>query len=508
MKNSIILLVLVTTVLFSACQEEYIEPNEFSDVGWYTSQFRETELFKIGVNDYISFANLSQNEVEHFWAIDRSSFFLEGPIGRTDSVFSKYIVNPGDTMSVEKTVHVLFTQGGLQQVRLYNTFRDSVAFRGQDTLSAQKVGDLWVIDTTFVVDVYDTIVTNVLVRQEGVDLALGTDTIYVEAGATLEFVDLTTVGRPDTRSWRVAGESSSDSTAQLTFKKLGVFEAVFTSSRAEPNIPTDFERFILPNPIKVIPSSKPFELAARITETEDETLLVPFNGELNPFANQTTNFTVTINGQPASISSVTLSTNDATIVEIKMAEPIYRPDTIVVSYVGGTLESTDTRLAQAFSDEQVIMHDVNLLPTSYGFEPEGEGWEPMWDNGADFEYTTEKAASGQYSLKITKLEGQAAGKFHSIGIPFNMEAEKTYTLKYKIWVDPANTANSINTWILPNWKQFWQPLSDLPKGEWVTITQEHTAPAAEDERRFMIQIPENGTFYFDDFYMVEKEERP
>ena len=49
----------------------------------------------------------------------------------------------------------MFTKPGFHTVRLYNTFKDEVTYRGADTLVAKKAGDIWVVDTTFTVDVYD-----------------------------------------------------------------------------------------------------------------------------------------------------------------------------------------------------------------------------------------------------------------------------------------------------------------------------------------------------------------
>jgi len=505
---------LLMALMMSCEEEEYVEPNDFSDVAFYTSQFRNEE-FVIGVNDYISFADLSHNAIDHSWSISSGNYFLEGPISNSDTLLQKLIVNEGDTVSLEKTVHVLFSKTGLQTVRLYNTFKDSVAYRGTDTLSARKEGEVWVLDTTFVIDVYDTIAPLASVKQEGAEIAISEDTIYVEAGTELEFTDLTTQGRPDTRSWNVRDvenglsiASSSDSVATLVFKKLGVYKATLNSSRTGQNIPAGFASLIISNPIKVIPSSKPFVLNGNIYEGEDQTIYVPYNGEFQPFAGVPSDFTVMVNGAAFNISSVSLNSDDATLIEIKLSDQIYRSDSITVSYVGGTIKSTDERLAEAFSDVPVMMHDVNLLPDGYGFEDGGAAWAAMWDNGADFEFTTDKAASGQYSLKIVKSEGQAAGKIESINSLFCLEAGKTYEIRYKIWMPESNTAASMGIWLLPNWKQFWDNLANKPRGEWVTVTKEYAPAAAEDGRRLMIQITADGEYYFDDFYLSEKDVRP
>jgi hypothetical protein len=496
--------------VFTACQDdEYDIPNDLSAVGWYTSNFRNTE-FQVGIDNYISFSDLSQNALSHSWTIGDGSYFLEGPISRTDSAFEQFIIPDAGMETAEETVHVLFTKGGLQPVRLYNTFSEKVVFMGRDTIEAKREGELWVIDTTFMVDVFDTIVPAVLIRQEGVQVPVNEDTIYVEAGGTLDFVDVSTVGRANTWQWNVAGETSADSAATIVFKKLGVFQATLNISRSGETLPADYEFYRIPNPIKVIPSSKPWELAGEIAELEDETIVIPFNGEFLPFLNKEAFFMVKVNGTEFPIASVTIDANDATLLNIKLVDPIYRPDVITVTLLPESgINSTDYRSPTPFEDESVVMHDVNLLDElSFGFEDGGAGWAPMWDNVAAYEFTTEKAASGSYSLKVVR-DGGAISKIQSLNAKWNWQGGKTYTIKYKVWIDPAVTdGGSWNMWVLPNWKQFWEPIDGKARGEWVTVEKEFTPDADEADRLFMIQVNKDGTFYFDDFYIVEKEVRP
>jgi hypothetical protein len=491
----------------ASCSRDYVEPTAFSDVGWYTSNFRNAE-YKIGINDFVSFSDISRNATTHKWEIPEGNFFLEGVLTRKDSVLDNYIKKGAGLVSKDKTVHVYFKKSGVQKVRLYNTFPDSVAFFGLDTLYSVKQGNVWVIDKTFNVDVYDTIQPQIQIRQDGAVKALSKDTIYVEAGGTLEFVDLTKIGRPDTRSWTVAGVTSKDSVAKIVFKKLGTFNAVFASSRSGLNIPPEFAQIKVPNPIKVIKSTKPFVLAGKVVELEDETIQVPFNGEFAPFVGQEKFFAVKVNGKPFAIKSVTINAKDATLLAIKLVERIYRPDVITISLLPGSpLSSTDERVPQVFADVPVVMHDVNLLPEAvYGFEGAGTGWVPMWDNTAAYEFTTEKAAAGKYSLRIKAVTGK--GAFTSEKAPFTLKSGTTYTYRYKIWVDPATPAASINTWILPNYQQMWQSLNGLKTGKWETVTSDLKYTGDPTGRFLFVHCPEPGTYYFDDFYLVEKELRP
>ncbi|GAB3658822.1 hypothetical protein GCM10028791_31990 [Echinicola sediminis] len=505
----------VFTSLVSCMEEDYIAPSDFSDLGWYTSFLREP-VYLTSVGNFESFSDLSQGAVEHTWTIGSGNFFLDGSISRKDTLLTEFIINEGDTVSTAKTIHVLFQKPGVQYVRLINKFRDSVAFRGIDTVGTKWDGEYWVLDTAFMVDVYDKVEALSQIEYNGELVSRGEDTLYVEAGTKVEFTDLSTKGRPNARSWQIRDiqsaqniAGSQDSVALIQFNKLGVFQAFLNASRSGEKIPAGSDRDTIPNPIKVIPSSQPFELSGDIVELEDQTLRMSFNGEFKAFSGGTDLFKVMVNGVEFDVSSVSPAASDPTKLDLKLTQEIYRPDEILVSFEGGQLLSLDERSPKPFMEVPVKMHTVNLLNNAaYGFEDGGEAWEAMWDNGATVEYSTEQAASGNYSLKVTKTEGQAQGKIHSINAPFSLEQGKTYLLNYKIFVAEGTTSPSISLWLLTNWKQFWENVADKPRGEWVEVSIEYTALAGDINRRFMLQIPQNGTFYFDDFWVMEKEERP
>lgn len=503
--NSLIIFILTITAFFYSCEkmDEYIQPNVFSDAVVYTSQF-QNEQYRIGINDFISFSDLSQNATSHTWKIPEGSFFIKGDISNSDTDLDKYII--GDqTESSEKTVHVLFKKGGIYPVRLYNTFNDSVPF-------AEKVGDIYVLDTTFMVDVYDTIVAQAMIRKDGVEIPFGNDTIYLEAGSFLEFVDLSTVGRPNSRTWQIIGESntitSTDSVAKIMFRKLGNYTVSFQSSRVGQNMPGDWDDLQIPNPIKVIKSTQPFILYGNIYEEEDQSIKVPFTGEFEPFTNKEEFFTVMVNGVEFPILSVQPDQNDFSTLSIILKDRIYRSDSILISYSGGELISTDGRPAESFENVKVVMHDINMLSEAvYGFEDGGASWSYL-EGTAEYEFTTEKAYSGDYSLKIVVSNNDNVKVQCDKGL-FDLEEGKTYDIQYKTWIDPSSTGSALNVWMLPTWNPqllLWIP--DIEKGKWVTVKHEYTAGPGRTDQFLMVHPYENGTYYFDDFYLNLQDKRP
>ncbi|MBI9057100.1 MAG: hypothetical protein JEZ01_04965 [Labilibaculum sp.] len=528
MKNINLIFGLFMLLLVVGCDDEYEPLNEYSDVQWYTD-LSHGRSNAVGLDKYLSFSDLSQNALSHEWQLEKNSgaMYLTGNINYKDSVYTNFIDEDATNISYDQTVSVLFTKPGLQNLRLLNTYNEYVEFIGADTLAAVKQGDVWVIDTTFVLDVYDTLQPAVKLFHNGVEIldvpansgVVLADSaswpIYeIEAGESIEFVDMTTIDRPSGRNWMVPGGSgvASDSVAEYFFYRLGTFKPMMDSNRDGVGIPYGYERQVIPMKIKVNKSSLPFELVGNINELEDQTLQLSVTGEMVPFFNQEEFFTVHVtnpNGfdQDIAVESVKINAQVGNMIDIKLSEPIYSyNDVVTVSYSGGNIESLDERALTEMVDLPVVMYNPNVLnDPAYGFEDAGAGWIPMWDNTATLDYTTEKAASGSYSLKMTQFGGK--GKVESKNAPIAMKVGATYLYTYKVWIDASTTAGSISTWFFPEWKQNWVGIGSTPRGEWVTISKEYEYNLG-GTLIIMFTINGDGLVYVDDFSMIEMDVRP
>ncbi|WP_282135510.1 hypothetical protein [Seonamhaeicola maritimus] len=550
-KIYLIAVVLITS--FWACQDDdYDKPNVFSDVGLYHSQAQAP--LDINIFEYITFANTSQNFTHHEWTIDEGNFFLEGPFQWRDSMelYEKQIINPGETKSEEKTINVYFKKSGWNEVRMFNIFDEYVEFRGYSfergyyTQPAENVAGKWVIDTTLMVYVRDTIVPEIEVKQAGALLDItGTDTIYVEAGDALEFTDKTTIGEPTGRNWfirtfpvdgqteHIAG--SNLEVANIVFKKLGVFQGGINVSRSGQNIPADNDRLIIPRPFKVIPSSKPFELTGVVREQEDETIRIPFNGEFVPFFQKESFFEVKLDQGGTitnlQIKSVAVNEDDATFLDIVLDEPIYRPDVITVSLLDGSgIESTDTRIPVSFTDEPVIMHNVNLLPPMVA-SPDDGGFQgdDSWNDGGtnnnaswgNMEVSTEEVATGTHSLKCILKPGEnRVQPSATLSQPIIFEPGVDYTFSYKRFIEPGSVVSGgarSGFFFISNWGDQWiwtnYGNGNEPQGVWNEFIKTDVKQT-QVFSRMMFRAIIDGTnscdavVYYDDFYLVKTEVRP
>ncbi|WP_165748807.1 hypothetical protein [Cellulophaga sp. Z1A5H] len=518
MKNKFIIIALVIG-LFTACnRDEYEAPNSLSDVSWYTSGFRDT-IISVNVNNFASFSDLSQGALTHKWTVEEGSFYLKGPITRSDTIFDDFKILPESLESEDETIHVLFTKGGLRTVNLYNEFSEYVEFKGADgfVFPSKEVAGKWVIDTTFIVDVYDTIVPKILIRQNGIVVPheSETDEIIVEAGSTLEFVDVSTVGRPDTRSWSIAGVTATDSLSVIQFNKLGSYKGNLNISRQGENLPGDFDNYKIPATITVIPSSLPFEVASDIVELENQTIQIPYNGEFAPFSDQSDYFTVTVNGTPFAITTIGLNASNATFLELKLQEQIYRSDIITVSYDGnGDFESTDTRIPAAFTDIPVAMFQHEVI--KFDFESNGGNWTAHAENlpTTIIGVSTEQAASGASSLKIDAGASGNWSGFENLVDQFHLDAGVLVQYEYKVYKATGASVNFIAPWISNTGgtvTQFWHnDIVTAPDNTWVTIrpAKQWAAGDTADDFNMYLRHSGSGTLYFDDIRIIEVDDRP
>ena len=523
MKNIIksVLFIITFSVVFTACQDdEYDKPNTFSDAGFIHSGFR-SDLITLSVNKFASFADMSQGAISHKWTIEEGSFFLEGPIQRRDTVYDKFIKTPIELESEDKTVHVLFKEGGLKKVRLYNVFDEYVQVRGENGIyPAKEVDGKFVIDTTLFVDVYEKLVPEMLIRQDGVvvDHTDSTAVITVEAGGVLEFVDLTSVGRPTHRYFNIAGNEYTDSVSEVPFFKLGNYKGNFRVTREDPNLPPGAAWYRIPATVKVIPSSLPFELSGDIVEGENQTIHVPFSGEFAPFADQKAYFSVNVANQPQiGIESISINSQNGTILDIKLTETIYRNDVITLSYDGnGTLESTDTRKPVAFTDVPVKMFQHILK--KYDFESGEDEWEGKTVNSGWYNtkgasnFSTEQALSGTQSMKMEATGGNFSG-FRTLTDTFSLTAGTQIQMVFHVY-KTEGTFNLMAPWLIRDdgfQDQFWDnKVKNAPFNEWFEIipNKVFTVPATKDNYGWWVRTNGTGTIYIDDVIIRVFDNRP
>jgi len=453
-KIGLIIGVLLMAFIYG-CEKEYEPLMKFSDVGWYHTGSNKPGN-AIGVNKYYSFSDLSQGELEHRWELldGEGTKYLTGAITREDKEYEKLIDKDKGLVNEDKTIHVLFTEPGLKTVRLYNTFADSVIYKGNDTIPAVKVGGEWVMDTSFVVDVYgemkpelkvaytnpNTNVTDTIVNLTG-EYEVPADTaewnkITIKAGEFINFIDFTTQDRPTGRTWTVEGgspASSGDSAAIINFYRLGKFYPSFTTTRSATNIPGGSASTAIPLEIEVIKSDLPFGIVGNIAELPNQTLQVTLNGEIAPFTGEEVNFVVSITNNgvavPMTVKEAKINDSEGNVIDLLLDGEIYNTDEITISWDNGSIVSLDGRDLTSFMSVPVEMYMPNLIMDP-GFEEGGGNWASPSNADGTSEYSTTDPASGNNCYRLSVVEGQSRAAALSKN-SFKLVAGKKYLWTYK-----------------------------------------------------------------------------
>ena len=424
MKKNIAFITFIAILLIVGCEKEDFKTTH-SNFEWYSTQEKEESMF-VEVGGKLDFVDVSLNALSHSWTIQEGSYFLERTFTNNDSIYDDFIAG-NELESVEKSVSVLFTEPGLSTVRLLNTFDRPVKwYHGEsDTLFSTQIEDgLWQIDTLMVVDVFEKMLPAFKVLKNGTevlsvsasDMPTEADTaswptVALQEGDTLNYIDLTTIGRPTGRTWLIDVGATEEliayaDTFNAAYNIVGTFLAgKMISNRGGVGAPPSNVEKLIPMKVKVSYSTAPILLntSIAITENASQVLTVPVTGFISKVQGSAEHFTVHVkNGsfeQDIAVTSVAINTSDATKLELKLADEIYNTDEITVAYdgQGNVTNASGFRVLQAFDATPVEMYwenawDADMLNFEKGEWPV-QNWPGLWS------LSTENVFDGTYSYK-------------------------------------------------------------------------------------------------------------
>ena len=546
--KKLIFSICLTTLLIFGCDKEPITPLEIADFSVAVAGASRSTAGNIAIDNPLTFLDISRNVISREWTISDGGSFIRDDFTGADTDFTPFIIPSAGKISTEQKINVLFTTPGIQSVRIVNTF-DEEPTDGPAT--AVQQGSSWVIDTTYMVDVYANLqpAFKVFKGDEEVLSITANDlpdpnnsatwpVIELEAGQTLTYVDLTTVGRPNQRDWSFEGAvpaTSRDSVATVSYFALGTYQnSGFTAVRGSDRPAQEFLK-IIPITIQVSPSTEPFLFVGNLNESIDETISFNVGGELAPFSGQEDAFTVNVTNEGTGfnadipVSSAKVSDSDATKIELTLTAPIYNSDIVTVSYNGSGITSADARTLSEFGPEVVSMQFAdNVLPSDWaGFEVTNTNWkkafcEGLWvgnSNGsADapvFTRTEDFSNVGIASMKFTLPDGIDADKtlqgtdFKDFGLPAG-----SYLLSFKLYLDPANTMKTLNTVVNEPLTTISWDITNVARGEWVELSQIQSFDEAPTKRYDLKVIAAENEglsgeqiFYVDEYSFIPLEVR-
>jgi len=541
MKKINLLYILILFAGFVGCEKDYVAPNSFSDVSWYSVVHDQVNRYPIiGQGDYFSIADLSQGAIEHKWELlNPDIYFLGGQIVRNDSTLEEKIIGGGivGDFSTDKTVHLYFPKGGIQSVRLYNTFDKEVKFVGKDTTFTSvydPVKKVHVFDHTFTVDVYHDVVADYKVYRENGDsidfTAADTIRVNLNPGDKLSFAqNVDSIYHITDVQWTFPKGVPTSSTAdslQVTFYSPGVIKGIkLRANRSGNGIPSSNQ--IVEIPLEITVANGPFK-PVDITKISATSVKVQLSGVAKSIP-AAADFTVTANnaalGQNFSIgvSSVALS-EDGTSAVLTLSAPIYSNDEVEVSYIGTTVKSVDGRTLQAGSVTLAPITELGVVDTGFfGFESGTDAWVNKGGAGL-YEFVANPASEPGTSAKISVKSGGATVFLESPSV-VPLQAGTKYKITYRLFLfSRANLNNGFGLRLVPGGAAYndanalvsdWMAYSNtshFKEGQWVTHSYEKVASKTAD---YYLHIrvgqgnsTEYGTFYIDDINVEVVDTRP
>ncbi|WP_303317227.1 SwmB domain-containing protein [Flavivirga abyssicola] len=391
MKNikNLFKVILLLFIVSSCDDDEFVPPNEFVDVAFTSSLGLGAK--EVDVNDYSGFLDLSSGATYHEWRIPKTAFFLKGPIPGNATNLDEFIINPGDTITNDRTALVLFKEAdSVAKITIYNEFDEYTEFilntgfdpvAGStiiDTTRTELINGKWVYEYTLTIDVYDTIVPDMAIRDidgnpidyrnlSSIDLKFNDKLIFEDLSET------TNNARPTSTRWRVHTiEDNEDDEINIfngttkidtiTFnKQIGSFRGKLTSNRDRTEtIKADSEIFDIPVVFNVTALDESFTQTGSVEELPDGTIQVPLSSIVADIGSSpVASFTVNVNGSPATINSVIKSNTAGNTLIVTLETDIQETDVVTISYDGnGGLQSLDERPLQAFSNVAVANYIV------------------------------------------------------------------------------------------------------------------------------------------------------
>ena len=583
--KKILFLTTVLLTVFSSCKDDDFEPlNDVAECTWHlSSEDGNAEPIIIGLNKYLALMDLSQGAISHRWEVSETGTkFLSGEMqwGQTD--FTNMIDESIPHVNDLKLISVYFEQPGQHTIRLCNTFHKPVTYFyskwNKDLGKSEKFqyvskleGDVYVMDTTFVVDVYaPELEPGVKVYRDAectveveTGITGGTDenpeykTVEIEYGDKLYFKDAS-YDRPN--SWifncqragivKVEAETA-DAITPLLFRTLTSAEGIindkpltvnYTVERvSDPDnkyVPTAVAKTItIPLSIVVKPSSAPLDYTIKqVDQTHINVYLnnSQFKADVNELDHST--FSLNWTNENSNAQSGTVSFSSAKIVksetgnkdliqlEIANGDKIYNTDKMYLSCTENANVLFDGKgfSIPAPSEPNVI--------TTYGFFFDDDFEDPSTDKNWNLTINGKTPTPYSFVDNPDPDEINASArcfKADAVTVGCRTMSSKTflgtvgkYTLRFKYYLVNKGTDGLSPSFVpedkigttAPNglWQKSggWLHLLNKPGGQW---TEFSCSIEGIKELEVALSMRFNGfkdEIYFDDFFFGYIEERP
>ncbi len=533
------LTLMLSAMIFTACQEEFDAPSKTPSNVHVTTGFNNASPI-VQINGFETFADLSPGVKSRLWT------FPGGDVTNVET-------------SKEAVLRVQFLKTGNYEVTINQEFHENPWDWRTNSFRTSNIND-----STIYVTVVDSIKSQLKIfyvdinGEDSTKLNLADGALNQLMAGEVIRIKHTTIGAPTLFEFESEGSTmvsifEEDSVVDMKFKRLGSYGFEFTASRTKPlgSNSVSFE-----NLIEVIPSTRPVVLES-IYRHDPNTVGLVFSRSIADPSSNAADFSVRAKNRVTSalgipndfnkllpITEVTTAAGDEdNIVLIRLDDQLYNSDSVFVSYTGAVLASTDGIAIDQFTEELLIFDRVNRAAQYGGFENLGAGWKQFDESGprtdagyGEFSFSTENPHSGDYSLWLSTdrdendnaewievvvdvdlTSADAAFAYNAVAVE---EGDKFY-ISYYIYVVETNPigpdvweASSMYLWLMADKLkivEFRSNKATHPIGEWVKIDGVwggiDGATGSAVLRPYFRSIG-NITVFIDDLEIYEYEERP
>ncbi|GGZ67985.1 hypothetical protein [Algibacter mikhailovii] len=520
------LFLFVVLAILSCDKDELVNLVEPSHRVIVTSEMNFDNTINVG--GHIDFGDISQGVESRLWTFPETVSTIVGASGNTSS---------------KDVVKGLFNTPGVYDVTLNQVFKKNV-YPNEDS---QEPIDGRELDTTIVVTVLGPVEAYIKAHYINDDGTTGeeldlSDNAENELTAS-KYVRLsyTADGAPEDFVWNLPGAkpdqvAEAEPEVDVRYSKLGSWDLQFIASR---NRPGGADTINVKKFIKVVASTEPVTLDRVFEKTKETSIGLEFSREMDPESVNKDDFTVKIETASGAvlnpvIANVSVDNTEGNVLVVELSnEMIYNDDTVKVSYIPGTLRTSDlvdaTEIVDAVLTDFIkenLFDDPNFSDVDNSFEKsEVENWPNLpWGapwNAYDMSFSYDQAHSGEKSmyLEFHPEGGMIIGNVDASGENITFPTEKGFNYEMGAWFYVVDAGVPV----ISNVRMYWRPSTnwgvpdnptfsaDSPVGEWF-YSSAIVNFSADGNESFMLRgqnvNSETLKFYMDDLSLYKLSSRP
>lgn len=486
MKRITYLFAIFVSVILISCNEYEAPTSEYGFPG-VVSNIKSNK--KVNLNTKYVFKDLSLGVKNRKWSFSNNVNFVKG--------------NESSNL-----IEISFSEVGECSINLKDNF----------------INDEIVLDSTFVVEVLDSVQADFKASCDGFVDYPSTEPIQLEAGGTVHFTSLTK-GRPTDYTWILPGSNegviynnasiNEDQVVEsdVHYYVPGKYDVTLITQRTDP---WGLDTLVVKDYVTVLNTDKNAEIV-NFEQTSDNNLLVSCSLPIDSKTISIDDFIISRNNKIVKITSVSLIQSSLTHLLIKIEGGALNGDDISLSFNQGNVKTLMGTELLSCSNFKFTPYIINLVPNpgfedgswihEFGTTPVENGtWAP-W-NGCHIDAEIKHSGSKSQYIKMSK--GKIIDLTNTVDV--NMKAGEEYMFDF--WLYTTELAEYSECRFGMTTDNFyvdvfspWHGSDEFKMNQWIKISSKYIPTEDIPKGKFRINLIGVGG-YIDDFcvYKLSKHE--